>query len=501
MKRISRRDFIKTVAVGMAAAGSGLGARAARAKAKRKPNIVFVLADDLGWRDVGFHGAMFFETPNIDKLAREWMIFNQFYSGGPNCAPTRACIMTGMYSPRTKLYTPGGKSKGNPKLMRLLVPTRGNPAGDKELVSRNDSILPEHTSIAEVLKSAGYATARIGKWHLGRDTQGFDVSSCNGKDGPGHKHYGSVTVARTITDRAVKFIEDNKDRPFFLYVAHWDVHGPIRALKDVVAKYQKKKDGWNNTNAEKINPTYAGMIEAVDTSVARLRAKLADLGLDKNTLFVFSSDNGGTQVTTVQPLRGGKGALFEGGIRVSTCAAWPGVVAPGSTCDVPLTSVDFMPTFAEVAGAKLPDSQPVDGESFVTLLRGGDKLTRESIFWHFPLYLQGSRSAVVKPVFGTDRPYWRGVPATVMRKGDWKLFYFYEDKSIELYNVRRDVGEKTDVAAKFPDRAAAMKTELLAWVRKTKAPTPSSVNPAFDPKATGGGARRKGKRRRKGKQT
>ena len=381
--------------------------------------------------------------------------------------------------------------------MRLLVPTRGNPGGDKDLVSENDTISPEHTSIAEVLKTAGYATARIGKWHVGKDTQGFDVSSCNGKDGPGHKHYGSVTVARTITDRAVKFIEDNKDGPFFLYVAHWDVHGPTRALKDVVAKYTKKKDGWSNTNGEKINPTYAGMIEAVDTSVARLPAKLAELRLDRNTLFVFSSDNGGTQVTTVQPLRGGKGALFEGGIRVSTCAAWPGVVAPGSTCDVPLTSVDFMPTFAGLAGAKLPDNQPVDGESFVPLLGGGDKLKREAIFWHYPLYLQGSGTAIVKPVFGTDKPYWRGVPATVMRKGDWKLFYFYEDKSIELYNVRQDVGEKTNVAAKFPDRAAAMKAELLAWVSKTHAPVPSTLNPAFDPKATGGAGRSKPKGKRK----
>jgi len=485
----------------MAAAGLGGRALGAEGAAERKPNIVFVLADDLGWRDVGFHGAKFFETPNIDTLARDGMIFNQFYSGGPNCAPTRACIITGMYSPRTQLYTPGGKSKGNPKLMRLLVPTRGNPAGDRELVSKNDTIDAGHTSIAEVLKTAGYATARIGKWHVGKDTQGFDVSSCNGKDGPGHKHYGSVTVARTITDRAVQFIDENKDKPFFLYVSHWDVHGPIRALKDVVAKYKTKAADWKNTNGEKINPTYAGMIEAVDTSVARLRAKLADLGIDKNTVFIFSSDNGGTQVTTVQPLRGGKGALFEGGIRVSTCAAWPGVVAPGSACDVPLTSVDFMPTFAEVAGAKLPDNQPVDGESFVKLLRGGEKLKRESIFWHFPLYLQGNGTAIVKPVFGTDKPYWRGVPATVMRKGDWKLFYFYEDKSIELYNVRTDVAESTDVAAKFPDRAASMKAELLAWVRKTNAPTPSTPNPAFDPKATGGSGRGRGKGRRKKKDT
>ena len=462
----------------------------------RSPNIVFVLADDLGWRDVGFHGARFFETPNIDQVAADGMIFNQFYSGGPNCAPTRACIMTGMYTPRHRLYTPGGKSKGNPKFMRLLVPSRGTDAGDKALESRNNSISAEHTSIAEVLKGAGYTSARIGKWHLGPDTQGFDLSSSNGKDGPAHKHYGSPTVARTITDAAVTFIEVNKDKPFFLYIAHWDVHGPIRALKEVEAKYAEKKNGWDNTNGEKPNPTYAAMIEAVDTSVGRIRRKLEELDLDKNTLFVFSSDNGGTQVTTMKPLRGGKGALFEGGVRVSTCAAWPGVVRPGTKCDVPLTSVDFMPTFAEVAGAKLPADQPVDGASFAPLLRGATAPKRGPIFWHYPLYLQGSGSAIVKPVFGTKNAYWRAVPATVMREGDWKMFYFYEDKSTELYNVKDDIGESRDVAATHPKRAQSMKDELLAWVKRTRAPTPSLLNPDFDPTAAakGRGKKKKGKK-------
>jgi len=465
-------------------------------RAAEKPNIVFVLADDLGWRDVGFHGAKFFETPHIDQLAKDGMIFNQFYSGGPNCAPTRACIMTGMYTPRTKLYTPSGKSKGNFKYMRLLVPARGSNAGDQQVESSNNSISPDHTSIAEVLKGAGYTSARIGKWHLGKDTQGFDLSTSNGMNGPNQKHYGSPTVARTMTDAAVKFIDDNKDKPFFLYVAHWDVHGPIRALKEVVAKYKSKSQRWKNTNGEKLNPTYAAMIEAVDTSVARIRRKLGDLGLNKNTFFIFSSDNGGTQVTTMDPLRGGKGALFEGGVRVSTCAAWPGVIKPGTKCDVPLTSVDFLPTFAQMAGAKLPTHQPVDGASFLPLLRGEAGLEQRAIYWHYPLYLQGSGSAIVKPVFGTDRQYWRAVPATAMRKGDWKMYYFYEDKSVELYNVKQDVSESKNVAAADAQRTQALKKELLAWVKKTNAPTPSTMNPDFDAK---GSSSAKGKGKKKGK--
>jgi len=449
------------------------------ARSAKKPNIVFVLADDLGWRDVGFHGAKFAESPNLDALAHDGMIMNQFYSGGPNCAPTRACIMTGMYSPRTQLYTPGGKSKGSVNLMRLLVPARGGDAEHNTLESRNNTIEGAHTCIAEVLKSAGYTTARIGKWHLGPDTQGFDLSTCNGNNGTGKKHYGSITVARSMTDRAVKFIDENKDKPFFLYVAHWDVHGPHRALKEEVNKYKKKSQGWDNATNEKPNPVYAAMITAVDESVGRIRGKLKETGLDKNTIFIFSSDNGGTPVTTMEPLRGAKGALFEGGIRVSTCVTWPGVIKPGSSCDTPLTSVDLLPTFAEIAGAQLPKNQPVDGRSFLPLLKGKKALDERAIFWHYPLYLTGNGAGKVKPVHGTTEPYWRGVPATVMRKGDWKIFYFYEDKSVELYDVKNDISEKKNLATEQAKRTATMKKELLTWVKNTKAPTPDKLNPKF----------------------
>ena len=221
------------------------------------------------------------------------------------------------------------------------------------------------------------------------------------------------------------------------------------------------------------------MITAVDESVGRIRAKLKETGLDKNTIFIFSSDNGGTPVTTMEPLRGAKGALFEGGIRVSTCVTWPGVIKPASSCDTPLTSVDLLPTFAEIAGAQLPKNQPVDGRSFLPLLKGKKALDERAIFWHYPLYLPGSGAGKVKPVYGTTEPYWRGVPATVMRKGDWKLFYFYEDKSVELYDVKNDISEKKNLATEQAKRAATMKKELLTWVKNTNAPTPDKLNPKF----------------------
>ncbi|MCP4892182.1 MAG: sulfatase-like hydrolase/transferase, partial [Planctomycetaceae bacterium] len=313
--------------------------------ANQPPNIVLIIADDLGYSDVGFNGQQFYETPNIDALARDGMILADFYSGGPNCAPTRACINTGMYSPRHKLYTPGGESKGDVKSMRFAVPTKGqNDPIYNTVVSMPNTIDGSHTSIAEVLGSAGYVSGRFGKWHLGEDLQGFTVSSANGKPGVvGKKFYGNIDVAEKLTDAAIDFIEQNKKQPFFLYVAHWDVHSPLRARKEVVAKYKKKLETYQDKMDWDWNPIYAAMLDAVDTSVGRIRNKIKQAGVEDNTLFVFTSDNGGASFATINhPLRGAKGAFFEGGIRVPTCVAWPTVIQPGPRSDAPLTSVDFM---------------------------------------------------------------------------------------------------------------------------------------------------------------
>lgn len=452
--------------------------------AVQPPNIVFVLADDLGYSDVGFNGQRFYETPNIDALARDGVILSDFYSGGPNCAPTRACINTGMYTPRHKLFTPGGQAKGKVKLMRFAVPTKGQEDPVYNTVdSMRNTIAGSHTSIAEVLGSGGYVSGRFGKWHLGEDLQGFSISSANGKPGVlGKNFYGNIDVAEDLTDAAVEFIEQNKEKPFFLYVAHWDVHGPLRARNGVVAKYKKKLETHNDDGAWEWNPIYAAMLEAVDTSVGRIRAKIKQAGLAENTLIIFTSDNGGASfATTNNPLRGAKGAFFEGGIRVPTCAAWPTVIKPGCRSGAALTSVDFMPTFAELAGASLPTNQPVDGRSFVKILQGHTALQNRAIFWHYPLYLSGSGYNQVLPVYSTDKMNWRAVPSSVIRKGDYKLIHYYEYDSYKLFNLREDLSEKYDIARKMPGKAKRLHAELMTWVKDTMAPVPTIPNPKFAP--------------------
>ena len=463
-----------------------LASTSAALAADQPPNIVFVLADDLGYSDVGFNGQRFYETPNIDALARDGIILSDFYSGGPNCAPTRACINTGMYTPRHKLFTPGGQAKGDVKSMRFAVPTKGQEDPVYNTVdSMQNTIDGDHTSIAEILDAAGYVSGRFGKWHLGEDLQGFTVSSANGKPGVvGKKFYGDIDVAEDLTDAAVEFIEQNKEKPFFLYVAHWDVHGPLRAREEVVAKYKKKLETYTDDGDWQWNPIYAAMLDAVDTSVGRIRAKIKQTGLEDSTLIVFTSDNGGASfATTNRPLRGAKGAFFEGGIRVPTCAAWPAVIKPGTRSDAALTSVDLMPTFAEMAGASLPTNQPVDGRSFTKVLQGQAALQNRAIFWHYPLYLTGAGYNKVLPVYGTDEMNWRAVPSSVIRKGDYKLIYYYEYDNYKLFNLRDDLSEKNDLAQTMPQKAKQLHAELMAWVKDTNAPVPTKRNPAFDPMA------------------
>ncbi len=450
------------------------------ARAADRPNIVYIMADDLGWADVGYQGATFYETPHIDRLRASGMAFTSAYPGASNCMPTRACLMSGMYITRTQMWTPGGKAKGSKHAMKFLVPRNGDKKGDGVFPSKM-VLDPSVTTVAEVLGGVGYETARLGKWHLGPDTQGFEWSDADGKGaGPDKKFYGNIDVAESLTDAAVKYIGDHKEKPFFLYLCHWDVHTPIRARKAVVAKYQKKLESkkWDRA----WNPTYAAMIEAVDTSVGRVWQALKNHGLEGKTLLVFTSDNGGhSGATWCEPLKGAKGAFYEGGIRVPFCASWPGVIAPGSTCETPVTGVDLMPTAAELAEAKLPDGQPVDGQSYVFLLKGEKEREERSIFWHYPLYLSGAQYNKVVPVHGTELPYWRASPCSVIRRGDWKLIQFFESDTVELYNLKRDMGETNDLAKAEPERASALLTELKAWQKETKAVIPTTLNPDFDP--------------------
>jgi arylsulfatase A-like enzyme len=441
------------------------------AAAATKPNIVFILADDLGYMDIGANNPQtFYETPNINTLAASGMRFKQGYAACPVCSPTRASIMTGKYPPRTGItdYIPGMRSA-------------------KLLSARNANHLPlEETTIAEALRDAGYATFFAGKWHLGDGgfspkAQGFDPD-LTGKnqfyypsDSPPTDPKTDPKTTDRIADAAVRFIDAHKDRPFFAYLPFQAVHIAIGARPDLVAKYQRKQaaappDAWGTERASKVrlvqnHAAYAAMLEQMDTAIGRVLAALERNGLAGRTVVVFMSDNGGLATaeghpTSNLPLRAGKGWLYEGGIREPWIIRAPGVAQPGSTCDTPVTSPDFYPTLLELAGLPLRPRQHVDGMSLVPLLKG-DPLARGPLFWHYPHY--GNQG---------------GAPGGVVRDGDWKLIEWYEG-GVELYNLANDLGEKHDLAAENPEKVKELQPKLAAWRKDVGAlmPTP---NPNFN---------------------
>lgn len=447
-----------------------------------KPNIVLILADDLGWADVGYNGAEFYETPNIDQLAADGMVFNRFYPGAANCAPSRSTLLTGMYTPRTGVYVPQGLSRGGEvSKMRFKVPTHGQDSTFNTFFVSINNVKPETVSLAEMLKKSGYTSARLGKWHIGDDNQGFDVVSANGeigyftnKNGDEKRFYDDIHVAEKLTDAAVNFIEENKKNPFFLFLSHWEVHKPMAAQKDRIEYYRNKL---KNFDKDKYNPVYAAEVEQVDLSVGRVLKKLQDLKLQDNTIVIFTSDNGGvSDITPNQPLRAGKGTFYEGGIRTPFCVKWPGVIQPNSKNDFPVNGVDFMPTFAEIASAPLPDNQPVDGISFLPLLKNNRINTDRSIFFHFPLYLGGGGPTAVLPAFDGTENYWRAVPSTTIITGDCKLIYYYEYDRFELFNLKNDISEQNDVSKLNPDIAGKLLNQLKDWVERTNAPVPEVLN-------------------------
>ena len=429
--------------------------------ARERPNIVFILADDLGWSDTGFNGALFYQTPHLDRLAAEGLVFTSAYTAGPNCAPTRAALMSGMYGPRHRIYTPGGASKGKPGRMRLRTPTPETVGMDPAPEGLFPSLVemdPAVVSVAEVLEAAGYATARLGKWHLGPDTQGFGLSSSNGAPGVDRNHYGDPEVADRLTDAAVRFIRDHREGPFFLYLAHWDVHTPHRALPEVVARYEERLQ---TLGASGYSAVYAAMIEAVDRSVGRVLAALDEMGLAENTLVVFSSDNGGlSRITDNSPLRAGKGSLYEGGIRVPLIVRWPGITPVGKECSEPVLCTDFFKTISAAAGAK-PAAGPGedDGLNLLPLLKDPSaRLGRSALYFHYPHY------------------YATTTPVGAVREGDWKLLEFFEDSHVELFDLKADPSEADDLAKKMPERAEELKKKLADWRKEVGAQMPT-LNP------------------------
>lgn len=443
-----------------------LSHRPAGARGTDPPNIVFILADDLGWRDVGYQGSDFYETPVIDRLAREGMVFSHAYAAAGNCAPSRACLLSGTYGPRHGVYAVESTNRGPKALMRLI------PYPNKQ------GLLKENVTLADALKSAGYATGHFGKWHLMHPTegalpsqQGFDEtydSFGNGplKEGGEGNKTGPPSDPKGVfelTHKACAFIEKNKAKPFFVYLAHHGIHSPLQAQPDTLAKFQAKTPGKEQKNAK-----YAACLAALDSSVDVLLKKLKELNLEKNTLVVFTSDNGATQQSSQEPLRGSKGGYYEGGIREPLIVRWPGVTRPSSVCATPVISIDFYPTFLEAAGAKPP--KPLDGESLIPLLKGGGALKRQAIFWHFPGYLN---DPVIR---GRDKDF-RTRPISVIRKGDWKLHLYHEEwvldggkNALELYNLKDDSGERVNVADTNPSKRDELLKDLLAWIKSTNAP-------------------------------
>ncbi|MCK4998356.1 MAG: sulfatase [Anaerohalosphaera sp.] len=477
---ISRRRFLQfTGAVVSSAALCPLSIAAP----KRGANVVFILVDDLAWSDLVCYGSKVYETPNVDRLAGEGMRFSDFYSGGPVCSPTRASILTGKYTARTGITRHLLTPKLDPKFMTHQL----------EL---------EEFTIAEALKQHDYATGYFGKWHLGYEEkhwashQGFDVAKggmdldwawklCYPDKKPpmlsrekGHTRFFSPHhlthlengpedeyLTERLTDETISFIKQNKDEQFFAFLSFHTVHTPLQAKPEVVAKYEKKIKSMGLDNKKEPNkrfkkwqnnPNYAAMVLHMDENVGRLLKSLKDMKLEKDTIVIFTSDNGGKgSVTSNLPLNGAKHDLREGGIRVPLIVRWPGIIKAGSSCEHPLISNDFYPTILDLLGLPLMPEKHIDGISFKDILLGRKSTTdRDALYWHYP------------------HSRFEGV----VRKGDYKLAYFYKTDKCQLYNLRKDIGELNDLSEQYPGRVVQMRKKLKRWLLSVNARFPEDFN-------------------------
>ena len=471
MQTLTRRNFIKATSLG--AVGMTLPHwLLADAPSKTKLNFVFLLVDDLGWRDLGCYGSTFYETPNIDRLATQGVRFTDAYAACPVCSPTRASIMTGKYPAAIGItdWIPGFDMSNQ----KLLTP--GN---------QFDYLPLAEVTMAEAFKTAGYSTFFAGKWHLGGDgylpeDQGFDVNIGGHRWGvpPGgyFSPYGNSKLrdgpegeflTDRLTDESLKFLDAHKNMPFLLFLSYYTVHGPFQSKPEYRVQYEIKAEDLPPANGPPFVPegkvkarrvqdhaVYAGMIQSLDESVGRLMAKLDQLQLAEHTVVIFVSDNGGLSTaegspTSNFPLRAGKGWLYEGGIRVPMIIKWPGVTRAASLCSEPVISTDFYPTMLEMAGLPLMPSQHRHGASLVPLLKDGKSLGRQEIFWHYPHYNRKGDT-----------------PAGAVRAGDYKLIEFYEDNRTELYNLKTDRSETHDLGARMPGKTKELQNTLHRWRRQ-----------------------------------
>ena len=449
MKRIVWVRRFVTVLLAWSAASLG---------AAERPNVIVILADDLGWADLPCYGNRFHETPALDRLAAEGMRFTQFYSGAV-CSPTRSNLQSGRHEARYGItqHIPGHR-RPFAKLIDPAVPLQ----------------LPiEVETLAERLGAAGYTTGYFGKWHLGGEgfgpaEQGWKTAlevqkhlvppEVSGSDGPRR-------TAAFLTEKAVAFLEEHRDEPFLLQVSHYAVHIPLSTTPELLEKYRKKE----KVPGFPCLPEYAGLLEELDASVGDIVTAVDRLGLAEKTMIVFISDNGGLVhdqagkvYTSNAPLRSEKGTLYEGGIRVPAIARMPGLVPAGAVCEVPAVTMDLPATFLDLAGASLTGHEPLDGVSLLPLLRDPmAAFARDTLFWHLPHYHHSS-------------------PASAIRKGDWKLIEFFEDGEVELYDLSSDVGESKNRAANHPDKTTELRGGLAEWRTRIGARLPVP-NPDHDP--------------------
>jgi arylsulfatase A len=456
---MTRRDFLLRAAAAWPALG--LAANAPAQTANQPPNVLLIVVDDLGWRDLGcYGGGDVFETPNIDQLAQEGMRFTQAYANCPVCSPSRAALMTGKDPARLQFtghITAIGRHR-HPENSRILPP-------DDRMYLRHEEV-----TIAEALKPAGYVSASVGKWHLGHEgywpeDQGFDKNVAGWTHGsppgyfypyekPAQKWNAAIPtlsggepgeyLTDRLTNESIGFMESHSDQPFFVYMTYYSVHTPLEAPEDLVAKYEKKLAG-KETGVE---PTYAAMVERVDWNVGRLLGALDRLGVADDTAVILFSDNGGyLGATTNAPLREGKSWLYEGGIRVPLIVKWPGDVPEGFTCDVPVIGADLFPTIVDISGQRPPTDLSLDGQTIRVLWHEADHFERDALYWYYPHY-------------GISKQ-----PAAAVRKGDYKLIEFYDPPRIELYNLADDLSEKNDLAAEMPEKVKELRDDLAAYLK------------------------------------
>lgn len=468
------RKLMLLAALGLCPLASTSAESADEAAVASQPNIVWIVADDLGWTDLECYGSGYYQTPNLNRLSDQGLRFTNAYSCGPNCAPTRACLMTGLYSPRHGIFTVGSAARGNAKYRRLEPP-------------QNQTVLAsEFRTVASLLAEAGYVTTHFGKWHLGAPGQagplehGFSVNVGGNKSGHPKSYFSPYrnpqlpdgpegeNLTDRLADEVVKFIRQRPDQPFLAYVPFYAVHTPIQAKADVAKKY-RERDAVRGHH----NPKYAAMIETLDDGVGRILACLDELELADSTIVIFSSDNGGlggyrdagiaggSEITSQAPLRGGKGMLYEGGIRVPLIVRWPNHTPTGATTDEPVTSVDFLPTLVSIASRQEPPHS--DGISLVPILEDAThSLPERPLFWHFPAYLEAN----------ARQGSWRTTPAGAIRLGPWKLIEFFEDEHVELYHLPTDISEKNDLAEQQPKVREDLLRRLKQWRSDVAAPMP-----------------------------